>query len=68
MRDIIELLGEDYLSLQAVNDTKIEYDGRIEVKFQLAGEDGSSEPLTVPIQIGSQDNREHLIIGFNVLK
>jgi len=33
----------------------------------LAGENGSSEPLTVPILIGCQDNQEHLIIGFNVI-
>ena len=68
VRDIIELLGEEDLSLQAANGTKIEYDGWIEVEFQLAGEDGSSEPLTVPILIGSQDNQEHLIIGFNVIE
>jgi len=61
-------LGEDDLSLQAANGTKIEYDGWIEVEFQFAGEDGSSEPWTVPILIGSQDNQEHLIIGFNVIE
>ena len=61
----VELLGEDALSLQAANGTKIAYDDWIEVEFQMAGEDGSSEPLTVPILKGSQDNQEHLIIGFN---
>ena len=68
VRDIIELVGEDYLSLQAANGTNIEYDGWMEVGFQLAGEDGPSVPLTVPILIGSQDNQEHLIIGFNVIE
>ena len=61
----VELLGEDDLSLQAANGTNIAYDDWIEVEFQMAGEDGSSEPLTVPILKGSQDNQEHLIIGFN---
>ena len=35
VRDIIELLGEDDLGLQAANGTKIEYDGWIEVEFQI---------------------------------
>lgn len=34
----------------------------------MAGENGPSEPLTVPTLIGSQDNQEHLIIGFNVIE
>ncbi|PFX31656.1 Retrovirus-related Pol polyprotein [Stylophora pistillata] len=66
--DIIELLGEDDLSLQVANGTKIEYDGWIEVELQMAGENGPSEPLTVPILIGSQDNQKHLIIGFKVIE
>jgi len=41
VRDISELLGEDGLNLQAVNGTKIAYNGWIEVEFQLAGEDGT---------------------------
>lgn len=68
VRDIHELLGEDELNLQAVNGTEIAYDGWIEVEFQLAGEDGYSEPLIVPILIGSQDNQELPIIGFNVIE
>ena len=68
VRDISELLGEDGLNLQAVNGTKIAYDGWIEVEFQLVGEDGYSEPLTVPILIGSEDNQEYPIIGFNVIE
>ncbi|KAL9956080.1 hypothetical protein ACROYT_G037503 [Oculina patagonica] len=68
VRDISELLGEDELNLQAVNGTKIAYDGWIEVEFQLTGEDGYSEPLTVPILIGNEDNQEYPIIGFNVIE
>ena len=56
VRDVIELLGEDDLSLQAANGTEIAYGGWIEVEFQLAGENGFSEPLTVRILTGSQDN------------
>ena len=37
VRDRIELLGEDDLSLQAANGTKIECDGWIEVELQVAG-------------------------------
>ncbi|KAL9983191.1 hypothetical protein ACROYT_G005328 [Oculina patagonica] len=68
VRDISELLGEDELNLQAVNGTKIAYDGWIKVEFQLSGEDGYSEPLTVPILIGNEDNQEYPIIGFNVIE
>ncbi|KAL9967048.1 hypothetical protein ACROYT_G025206 [Oculina patagonica] len=68
VRDISELLGEDELNLQAVNGTKIAYDGWIEVEFQLAGEVGYSEPLTVPILIGNENNQEYPIIGFNVIE
>ena len=41
VRDISELLGKDGLNLQAVNGTKIAYDGWIEVEFQLLGRTGT---------------------------
>ena len=36
--------------------------------FQLSGDVEQSEPLKVPILIGSQDNQEYPIIGFNVIE
>ena len=36
--------------------------------FQLAGDVEQSEPLNVPILVGSQDNQEYPIIGFNVIE
>ena len=44
------------------------YDGWIEVESQLLGEYGQSEPTTVPILVGRQDNQEYPIIGFNVIE
>ena len=64
----VKLLGEDDLSLQAANSTKLAYDDWIEVEFQMAREDGFSELLTVPILMGNQDNQQHLIIGFNAIE
>lgn len=67
-RDKSELLGEHELDLQVANGTAFLYDGWIEVAFQLLGEYGQSEPITVPILVGRQYNQEYLIIGFNVIK
>ena len=36
--------------------------------FQLAGDVEQTEPLKVPILVGSQDNQEYPIIGFNVIE
>ena len=44
------------------------YDRWIEVQFQLFGEYGQPEPITVPILVGRQDNQEYPIIGFNVIE
>ena len=49
-RDKSELLGEHELDLQVANGTAFLYDGWIEVAFQLLGEYGQSEPITVPIR------------------
>ena len=38
------------------------YDRWIEVQFQLFGEYGQPEPITVPILVGRQDNQEYPII------
>ena len=67
-RDKSELLGEHELDLKVANGSKLLYDGRIEVEFQLVGEYGQSEPITVSILVGRQDNQEYLIIGFNVIE
>lgn len=67
-RDKSELLGEHELDLQVANGTAFLYDGWIEVAFQLLGEYGQSEPITLPIRVGRQDNQEYLILGFNVIK
>ena len=67
-RDKSELLGEHELDLQVANGTAFLYDGRIEVEFQLVGEYGQSEPITVPLLVGRRDNQEYLIIGFNVIE
>ena len=67
-RDVSELLEGEELNLQAANGTEISYDGWVEVDFQLAGDVEQSEPLKVPILVGSQDNQEYPIIGFNVIE
>ena len=36
--------------------------------FQLGGDVEQSEPLKAPILVGSQDNQEYPIIGFNVIE
>jgi len=67
-RDKSELLREHELDLQVANDTAFLYDGWIGVEFQLPGEYGQSEPITVPILVRRQDNQEYLITGFSVIK
>ena len=67
-RDKSELLGEHELDLKVANGSTLLYDGRIEVEFQLVGEYAQSEPITVSILVGRQDNQEYLIIGFNVIE
>ena len=65
VRDISELLGECELDLQVANGTAFLYDRWVEVQFQLLGEYGQLEPITVPIIVGMQDNQEYPIIGFD---
>ena len=68
VRDISELLGKYELDLQVANGTALLYDRWIEVQFQLLGEYGQSEPITVSILVGRQDTQESPIIGFNVIE
>ena len=68
VRDVSELLEGEELNLQAANGAEISYDGCVEVDFQLSGDVEQSEPLKVPILIGSQDNQEYPIMGFNVIE
>ena len=68
VRDVSELLEGEELNLQAANGTEIPYDGWVEVDFQLSGDVEHSEPLKVPILVGSQDNQEYPIIGFNAIE
>ena len=62
VRDISELLGERELDLQVANGTAFLYDSRIEVEFQLLGKYGQSEPITIPILVGRQDNQGYSIL------
>ena len=58
--DISELLGERQLDLQVVNGTAFLYDRWIElVQFQLLGEYGQIETMTLPILVSRQDNQEY---------
>ena len=68
VRDVSELLEGEELNLQAANDTEITYNGWVEVDFQLARDVEQTEPLKVSIVVGSQDNQEYPIIGFNVIE
>ena len=49
VRDITELLREREPDLQVANGTAFLYDRWIEVQFQLLGEYGQSEAITLPI-------------------
>ena len=64
VRDISESLGERELDLQVANGTAFLYDSSTEVEIQLLGEYGQSEPITVPVLVGRQENQEYPIIGF----
>ena len=58
-----ELLGERELDLQVANGTAFLYDSWIEVEFQLLGEYGQSEPITVPILVDRQDKTAFLCLS-----
>lgn len=62
-----ELLGAgEELNLEAMDGKDIPFDGWIEVRFKLAGDDTTADELTVPVLVG-QKEQEYLIIGFNVV-
>ena len=50
-----------------MNGTDIPFDGWIEVRFKLAGDNTTADELTVPFLVGQQD-QEYPIIGFNVIE
>ena len=68
LRNVEELLGAgEELNLEAMNGTDIPFDGWIEVRFKLAGDDTTTGELTVPVLVG-QKEQEYPIIGFNVIE
>ena len=68
LRNVEELLGAgEELNLEAMNGTAIPFDGWIEVRFKLAGDDITADELTVPVLVG-QKEQEYPIIGFNVIE
>ena len=68
LRNVEELLGAGgELNLEAMNGTDIPFDGWIEVRFKLAGDDTTADELTVPVLVG-QKEQEYPIIGFNVIE
>ena len=68
LRNVEELLGAgEKLNLEAMNGTNIPFDGWIEVRFKLAGDDTTADELTVPVLVG-QKEQEYPIIGFNVIE
>ena len=67
LRNVEELLGAgEELNLEAMNGTDIPFDGWIEVRFKLAGDDTAADELIVPVLVG-QKEQEYPIIGFNVI-
>ena len=68
LRNVEELLGAgEKLNLEAMNGTNIPFDGWIEVRFKLAGDDTTADELTVPVLVG-QKEQEYPIIGINVIE
>ena len=68
LRNIEKLLGAgEKLNLEAMNGTDIPFNGWIEVRFKLAGNDTTADELTVPVLVGQKD-QEYPIIGFNVIE
>ena len=68
LRNVEELLGAgEELNLEAMNGKDILFDGWIEVRFKLAGDDTTADELTVPVLVG-QKEKEYPIIGFNVIE
>ena len=53
LRNVEELLGvREELNLEAMNRTDIPFDGWIEVRFKLAGDDTTADELTVRVLVG----------------
>ena len=68
LRNVEELLGaREELNLEAMYGTDIPFDGWIEVRFKLAGDDTTANELTVPVQAGRKE-QEYPIVGFNVIE
>ena len=68
LRNVEALLGAgEELNLEAVNGTDIPFDGWIEVRFKLAGDDTTVDELTVPVLVGRKE-QEYPIVGFNVIE
>ena len=68
LRNVEELLGAgEGLILEAMNATDIPFDGLIEVRFKLAGDDTTADELRVPVLV-EQKEQEYPIIGFNVIE
>ena len=59
--------AREELNLEATNRTDIPFDGWIEVRFKLAGDDTTADELTVPVLVGRKE-QEYMIIGFNVIE
>ena len=58
--------GEE-LNLEGMNGTDIPFDGWIQVRFKLAGDDTTVDELTVPVLVGRKE-QEYPIVGFNVIE
>ena len=58
--------GEE-LNLEGMNGTDIPFDGWIQVRFKLAGDDTTVDELTVPVLVGRKE-QEFPNIGFNVIE
>ena len=68
LRNVEELFGAgEELNLEAMNGTDILFDGWIEVRFKLAGDDTTADELRVPVLVG-QKEQEYPIIGFKVIE
>ena len=68
LRNVKELFGAgEELNLEAMNGTDILFDGWIEVRFKLAGDDTTADELRVPLLVG-QKEQEYPIIRFNVIE
>ena len=58
--------AREELKLEATNRTDIPFDGWIEVRFKLAGDDTTADELTVPVLVGRKE-QESAIVGFNLV-